>query len=99
MAKSKAKTIKPKSLPLDINQRMHTLGNISTQSAEAPKPNEVTQDEISRVMSALGSRGGKIGGKRRMETMTQKQRSEIAFKAAQARWKKAKTLELPYPVK
>jgi hypothetical protein len=41
-------------------------------------------------MSALGSKGGKIGGKRRMETMTQKQRSDIAFKAAQARWNKDK---------
>ncbi len=90
MAKSKAKTSKPKNLPLDVNQRMHALGNISTQTTEIPKDSEATPEEISRVMSALGARGGKIGGKRRMETMTQKQRSEIAFKAAQARWKKAK---------
>jgi hypothetical protein len=41
-------------------------------------------------MAQMGSRGGKIGGKRRLETMTQEQRSSIALKAAQARWKKEK---------
>jgi len=49
----------------------------------------VTKDELSRVMSALGQRGGRVGGKRRMETMTPEQRSEIALKAARARWAKA----------
>ncbi len=41
-------------------------------------------------MSALGQRGGQKGGKRRMETMTQAERSAVAFKAAQARWGKKK---------
>jgi hypothetical protein len=41
-------------------------------------------------MSALGTRGGQKGGKRRLETMTQKERSDVAYKAAQARWSKAK---------
>ena len=77
-----------KKLPADLNQRMHALGKESTE--QAPGPVEVTQDDIRRVMSALGHRGGKKGGKRRMETMTQKQRSEIAFKAARARWDKVK---------
>ena len=89
MVKSKAASKKAKELPIDPNQRMHLLGNRSTGTAEATLP-EATKEEISRVMSALGKRGGKNGGKRRMETMTQKQRSDIAFKAAQARWSKEK---------
>jgi hypothetical protein len=88
MAKSISKSGKPQKLPTDANQRMHVIASRLTPMAEAPKPPDVTQDEIRRVMSALGHRGGKKGGKRRMETMTQKQRSDIAFKAAQARWNK-----------
>jgi hypothetical protein len=56
-------------------------------NTETPPP---SQDEISRVMSALGRKGGQIGGKRRLETMTQAERSAVALKAARARWKKAK---------
>jgi hypothetical protein len=38
-------------------------------------------------MAAMGRKGGKVGGKRRLETMTAKARSDVAKKAAQARWK------------
>jgi hypothetical protein len=41
-------------------------------------------------MAAIGRKGGQIGGKRRLKTMTKSQRSKIAAKAAKARWKKAK---------
>ena len=72
--------------PKDINQLAHRLVGFSTQETndviESP-----TSAEISFVMSELGRRGGKIGGKRRLITMTAKERSEIARKAAQARWK------------
>jgi hypothetical protein len=48
---------------------------------------------LSKLMSELGKRGGKIGGKRRMQSLTAEQRSDIARKAgiasAKAR-KKAK---------
>jgi hypothetical protein len=37
-------------------------------------------------MAAIGKKGGKIGGKRRLTTMTAKQRKKIAAKAANARW-------------
>jgi hypothetical protein len=37
-------------------------------------------------MAAIGRKGGKIGGKRRMVTMSAKKRSELARKAAAARW-------------
>jgi hypothetical protein len=35
-----------------------------------------------------GRRGGKVGGKRRAESLTSEQRSAIAKKAAAARWGK-----------
>jgi hypothetical protein len=49
-----------------------------------------TRSEISRVMAEMGRKGGKIGGKRRLKTMSRKERVKIATKAAKSRWKKAK---------
>lgn len=72
----------PAKRPTDVNQLAHFLGQQSTDEKSPSKA------EISRVMAELGKRGGKIGGKRRMETLSQEQRSTIAFKAAQARWAK-----------
>lgn len=46
-----------------------------------------------QVMRAMGSKGGKIGGKRRLETMTDEQRKRSARKAARARWAKAKEVK------
>jgi hypothetical protein len=39
-------------------------------------------------MAAIGRKGGQIGGKRRLKTMTKAARSKVAAKAARARWKK-----------
>jgi len=69
---------------VDPNLWAQRIGKLSTDESEAIP----TKDEVSRVMAALGRKGGKVGGKRRMETLTQEQRSQIAFKAAQARWGK-----------
>ena len=41
---------------------------------------------LSQVMRAIGSKGGKIGGKRRLETLSDERRKEIASQAAKARW-------------
>ena len=49
---------------------------------------KVTSSDISRVMAIMGRRGGRIGGKRRLITMTPEQRHKVAQKAAQARWAK-----------
>jgi hypothetical protein len=40
-------------------------------------------------MAAMGRKGGQIGGKRRLVTMTPEQRRKAATKAAKARWKKS----------
>jgi hypothetical protein len=39
----------------------------------------------------MGRKGGRIGGKRRLVTMTKEQRRKAAAKAAKARWKKRKS--------
>lgn len=48
----------------------------------------IDRDEISRVMAEMGRKGGKIGGKRSLHTMTANQRKKRAKKAAKARWTK-----------
>jgi hypothetical protein len=55
-----------------------------------PKPRKRVPLIVSQVMRAMGRRGGQIGGKRRLETMTPEERSQIAMKAAKARWEKKK---------
>jgi hypothetical protein len=45
---------------------------------------------ISQVMAEMGRKGGRIGGKRRLETMTDKERRDSAVQAARARWSKKK---------
>lgn len=77
----------PKRLSKDINQAAFQMVRRSTGTEES-RPSRISQDEISRVMAAMGRRGGKIGGKRRLATMTAEQRSEAAAKAAKARWGK-----------
>jgi len=52
------------------------------------RPKKASQTEISRVMSAMGKKGGKIGGKRSLVTLTSEQRRERALLAAKARWAK-----------
>lgn len=70
--------------PRDVNQLAHQLVKLSTQ-ADDEKP---TASEISRVMKELGKRGGRIGGKRRAQGMTDEERSNAAALAARARWAK-----------
>ena len=75
--------------PKDINQAAYQMVRRSTGTADPDLP-KVSQSDISRVMSAMGRKGGKIGGKRRLVTMTPEQRRDAAFRAAATRWKKGK---------
>ena len=73
--------------PTDVNRLMHQLGRESTRERdEVPKP---TRSEISRVMAAMGRKGGKKSAKARMRKIAPEARSEIALRAARARWAKA----------
>jgi hypothetical protein len=73
----------------DVNQLAHRLVELSTQEADSAIESP-TKAQISQVMAELGRRGGKIGGKRRLETMTAKARRQVAQKAAKARWGEGK---------
>jgi hypothetical protein len=73
--------------PKDVNLLAHHLVELS---AVEPDSMFVLPPALSAYMAAIGSKGGKIGGKRRMKTMTPKQRTKIAKKAARARWAKPK---------
>jgi len=71
----------PKRLSTDVNESAFQMVRRSTGQDAQP-----AKSEISRVMAAMGRKGGRIGGKRRLETMTKAERSEIARKAAEKRW-------------
>jgi hypothetical protein len=78
---------------VEVNQIAHHLVNLSTHTDSHPligKDSRLTQSEISRVMAAMGRRGGRIGGKRHLVTVTSEQRRKIALKAARKRWDNAK---------
>lgn len=50
----------------------------------------VSRSLVSQVMAAMGRKGGKTGGKRRMELLTSEQRSQMGKLAAEKRWGKKK---------
>jgi hypothetical protein len=69
--------------PTDTNQLAKSVIDIATgQQPDTDKP------EKDPAAVALGRRGGLKGGKARADSLTPKQRSEIAKKAATTRWKK-----------
>ena len=75
-----------KKRPRDVNQLAKTIVDEATGDAVEE---EIPVDEGKNPAAvALGRLGGKKGGKARAKKLTKKQRSEIARKAAQARWQK-----------
>ena len=68
--------------PRDPNQRAKLIVDIATGEAEPEKPD--TRDPAA---VALGRKGGLKGGKARAAKLSPEKRSEIAKKAAEARWK------------
>jgi len=72
-------------LPADTNKRAKSIVDIATGGGE---DKSITADGKNAAAVALGRLGGKKGGKARAESLTAKKRSEIAKKAAAARWKK-----------
>jgi hypothetical protein len=68
--------------------KLDTVQNARRVFIEATQTTELTI--VQQVMREMGSKGGKIGGKRRLETMTDEQRKRSARKAAKARWANAK---------
>jgi hypothetical protein len=68
--------------------KLDTVQNARRVFLEAMETTELTV--VQQVMREMGARGGRIGGKRRLETMTDEQRTRSARKAAKARWANAK---------
>jgi hypothetical protein len=71
--------------------QLDTVQNARRVFLEAVESSETVElTLVQQVMRQMGAKGGKIGGKRRLETMTDEQRRRSARKAAKARWAKAK---------
>jgi len=68
-------------LPADVNKRAKSIVDIATGEKQEPE-----KDEIKAAAAALGRKGGLVGGKARAASLSPKKRSEIAKKAAAARW-------------
>jgi hypothetical protein len=70
--------------PRDANQTASAVVALATA--------EIMDDKIaiSQIMAEMGRKGGKIGGKRSMDTMTPSERKKRAKRAAKARWAKPK---------
>jgi hypothetical protein len=72
-------------MPRDINQLAHKILQIGIGEEVVP---QTPNDGKDPAAVALGRKGGLKGGKARWEGVSKKKRSEIARKAANARWKK-----------
>jgi hypothetical protein len=70
--------------PRDANQLAKLIVDMATGAA----PPDTTVDGKDPAAVALGRKGGLKGGKARFDSLTAKRRTEIAKKAAKARWSK-----------
>jgi len=70
--------------PHDFSIIAHRVVQEATQGEEEAKPQQTADKKLD--YAALGRLGGKKGGKARAARLTPEQRSDIARKAAQARW-------------
>ena len=68
--------------PKDTNALAKSIVDIATGEQE----DKTTSDAIKAAAAALGRKGGLKGGPARAAALTAKKRSEIAKKAAAARW-------------
>jgi hypothetical protein len=75
---------KSKKTPIELNK----LAAFIVEQTTSEEPEVEEQPIKNPAAVALGKLGGKKGGKARAEKLTPEQRSEIARKAARARWKK-----------
>ena len=81
---------KKRSRPRDVNQWARQMVDESTAAPDPEITPTIPPAALSAYMAAIGRKGGTIGGKRRLVTMTQEERSAVGLKAAKTRWKKAK---------
>lgn len=73
--------------PTDLNQKAKNIVDIATSESE----DTFSPDDLKSAAAQLGRKGGLKGGHARAKALTAKRRSEIAKKAAAARWGHSKT--------
>lgn len=73
--------------PRDLNQLAEAIVQEATGDAAAAQP-EPPADGKNPAAVALGRLGGLKGGKARAASLSARKRSQIAQKAAEARWRK-----------
>ena len=71
-------------LPAATNKRAKSIVDLATGEYQEDTP----IDELKAAAAVMGRLGGLKGGKARAEKLSPKKRSEIAKKAAKARWQK-----------
>lgn len=75
-----------KTRPADVNERAHRV--FLESIGEAPKTEPPAAKVKNPAAVALGKLGGLKGGAARAASLSPKKRTQIAAKAAAARWKK-----------
>jgi hypothetical protein len=89
----KGSSKRPRKREDESQAAVRVMETIAARSeADAPDvdpPVEIT-DAMRAVAAAFGRMGGKLGGPARAASLSPKKRSEIAKKAAEARWKTSK---------
>jgi len=87
----KGSSKRPKKREDEAQAAVRVMNTIAARSeADAPcddAPVEIT-DAMRAAAAAFGRMGGKLGGPARAASLSKKRRSEIAKKAAAARWRK-----------
>ena len=78
-------------MPKRISKKLKDPNQIAAAVVAASTADEpqIDRTAISRVMAEMGRKGGKIGGKKSLETMTKAERKRRAKRAARARWKRS----------
>jgi hypothetical protein len=69
-------------------ERPDTVQNAHRVFLESIQGTEVNLSLVSQVMRQMGRKGGMIGGKRRLETLSDERRKQIASGAAKTRWER-----------
>jgi hypothetical protein len=67
---------------------VRVMETIAAKSERDSEPEIEITDEMRAAAAAFGRIGGKIGGPARAASLSKKRRSEIAKRAAAARWRK-----------
>jgi len=80
--------------PGDVNEIAHQVVDLSTREPDNGQPQKTpVPRSVSQYMAEIGRKGGQVGGKQRLYTMSAEQRQVVAQKAAKARWERQHELE------